>query len=57
MTLIEGESLVNDATALVAYAFAVAAVVTGTFSLWHATWRFGLDVVGGIAIGLVGRLS
>jgi Na+/H+ antiporter len=53
VTLIEGESLINDATALVAYAFAVGAVVTGTFSLWHATWRFALDVVGGIAIGLV----
>jgi monovalent cation/hydrogen antiporter len=52
VTLIEGESLVNDATALVAYSFAVAAVVTGTFSLWHATWRFGLDVAGGVAIGL-----
>jgi Na+/H+ antiporter len=53
VTLIEGESLVNDATALVAYSFAVAAVVTGTFSLWHATWRFGLDVAGGVAIGLI----
>jgi Na+/H+ antiporter len=53
VTLIEGESLVNDATALVAYSFAVAAVVTGSFSLWHATWRFALDVVGGVAIGLV----
>jgi monovalent cation/hydrogen antiporter len=52
VTLIEGESLINDATALVAYAFAVTAVVTGSFSLWHATWRFGLDVVGGVAIGL-----
>jgi monovalent cation/hydrogen antiporter len=53
VTLIEGESLINDATALVAYSFAVAAVTTGSFSLWHATWRFVLDVGGGIAIGLV----
>ena len=52
VTLIEGESLINDATALVAYSFAVTAVVTGSFSLWHATWRFGVDVVGGVAIGL-----
>jgi monovalent cation/hydrogen antiporter len=52
ITLIEGESLVNDATALVAYSFAVAAVLTGTFSLWHAAWRFVVDVLGGIAIGL-----
>ncbi len=51
-TLIEGESLINDATALVAYRFAVAAVLTGTFSLSHATWRFVVDVIGGIAIGL-----
>jgi len=52
VTLIEGESLINDATALVAYSFAVTAVVTGSFSLWHATWRFAVDVVGGVAIGL-----
>jgi hypothetical protein len=32
----DGESLVNDATGLVAYRFAVAAVVSGTFSLWQA---------------------
>src|SRR5207247_9681111 len=51
-TLIEGESLINDATALVAYRFAVAAVLTGSFSLWHASWRFVVDVIGGVAIGL-----
>ncbi|TML83964.1 MAG: Na+/H+ antiporter [Actinobacteria bacterium] len=50
--IIEGESLVNDATALVAYRFAVAAVLTGTFSLSHATWRFVVDVLGGVAVGL-----
>jgi len=38
-TLIEGESLVNDATALVAYGFAVTAVLTGAFSIWHATMQ------------------
>src|SRR5204863_9802488 len=32
--------------------FAVAAVLTGSFSLWHATWRFVVSVLGGIAIGL-----
>ena len=51
-TLIEGESLINDATALVAYRFAVAAVVTGSFAFWHATWHFVVDVAGGVAIGL-----
>jgi monovalent cation/hydrogen antiporter len=52
VTLLEGESLINDATALVAYGFAVTAVLTGSFSLWHAAWRFVVDVVGGIGIGL-----
>jgi monovalent cation/hydrogen antiporter len=51
-TVIEGESLVNDGTALVAYKFAVAAVVTGSFSLPDAAGRFVLSVVGGVAIGL-----
>jgi monovalent cation/hydrogen antiporter len=51
--LIDGESLVNDGTALVAYRFAVAAVLTGSFSLATATGRFFLNVAGGIAIGLV----
>ncbi|MDX6505459.1 MAG: monovalent cation/hydrogen antiporter [Gaiellaceae bacterium] len=53
IALVEGESLVNDGTALVAYRFAVAAVVTGSFSLANATGRFFLNVVGGIAVGLV----
>jgi monovalent cation/hydrogen antiporter len=52
IALIEGESLVNDGTALVAYRFAVAAVVTGSFSLVEASWKFVVNVVGGIAIGL-----
>ena len=40
VTIVEGESLVNDATALVAYKFAVAAVVSGSFSLAEAGGRF-----------------
>ena len=52
VTIVEGESLVNDATALVAYRFAVAAVVTGSFSLWEAGGRFVLNAAVGIAIGL-----
>ena len=39
-TVLSGESLVNDATALVAYQFAVAAMVTGQFSLGAAGLRF-----------------
>ena len=38
-TIVEGESLVNDGTALVAYRFAVVAAVSGTFSLWEAGCR------------------
>ena len=52
VALIEGESLVNDGTALVAYKFAVVAVVSGTFSLADASATFVWNVVGGIAIGL-----
>jgi CPA1 family monovalent cation:H+ antiporter len=52
VTVIEGESLVNDATALVIYKVAVVAVVSGTFSLWQAGGKFVLGAAGGIAIGL-----
>jgi CPA1 family monovalent cation:H+ antiporter len=52
VALIEGESLVNDGTALVAYKFAVAAVLSGSFSMTDAAGRFALNVVAGIAIGL-----
>ncbi len=51
VTILEGESLVNDATALVAYRFAVVAVGTGSFSLLHASGQFFLVSVGGIVIG------
>ena len=50
---VEGEGLFNDATALVAYRVAVAAVVSGSFSLGSATLEFLLDATGGIAIGLI----
>jgi len=53
VTILEGESLVNDATALVAYTFALAAVVTGSFSLAKAAGSFCLVAVGGVAVGLV----
>jgi CPA1 family monovalent cation:H+ antiporter len=52
VVILEGESLVNDATALVAYRFAVAAVATGSFSLAHASGQFFLVGIGGILIGL-----
>src|SRR5258708_3421790 len=53
VTILEGESLVNDATALVAYRFAVMAVATGTFSLIEAGVHFFIIGLGGIALGLV----
>src|SRR3954469_11408281 len=49
---IEGEGLFNDATALVAFKVAVAAAVSGTFSLADATLSFFAGAAGGIAIGL-----
>jgi monovalent cation/hydrogen antiporter len=52
VSIVEGESLVNDGTALVAYRFAVAAVLTGTFSLWEAGLAFVASVLGGAAVGL-----
>ncbi len=52
LTIISGESLVNDATGLVIYRFAVAAVLTGAFSLLDATLRFVYVVVAGVAVGL-----
>lgn len=53
ITILEGESLVNDATGLIAYRFAVAAVVSGSFSLWKAGLQFVLVAIGGIVLGLV----
>ena len=44
VSIVEGESLVNDGTALVAYRFAVVAAVSGAFSLWEAGISFVLNV-------------
>jgi CPA1 family monovalent cation:H+ antiporter len=52
ITLLEGESLVNDATALVAYRVAVTAAVTGSFVAWQAGARFVVAASGGVAVGL-----
>ncbi len=53
VVVIEGESLVNDATGLVVYKFAVAAVVTGAFSIGDGALEFLGLAAGGIAIGAV----
>ncbi|HEY3111422.1 MAG TPA: Na+/H+ antiporter [Chloroflexota bacterium] len=52
VTILEGESLINDATALVAYRAALAAALTGSFSLGDAGLRFAI-ALGGIAVGLL----
>jgi CPA1 family monovalent cation:H+ antiporter len=58
IAIVDGESLLNDATALVIYASAVAAVTSGAFALGPALLQFALDVVGSLAIGfLAGRLG
>jgi CPA1 family monovalent cation:H+ antiporter len=49
--LLEGESLLNDASGLVLFRFAVAAVVTGTFSSVDALGSFALLALGGAAVG------
>src|SRR6478735_7991832 len=53
ITILEGESLVNDASALIAYRYAVAAVTTGTFIFWKAGLQFLLVAGVGILIGIV----
>src|SRR5215213_6952941 len=53
ITILEGESLVNDAIALVAYRFALAAAITGAFSIWNATGQFIVVSIGGIIFGLL----
>ena len=51
--LIEGEGLMNDASGLVSFKFALAAALTGTFSLLDATTNFFIVSIGGIIVGLI----
>jgi CPA1 family monovalent cation:H+ antiporter len=53
ITVLEGESLANDATGLVVYRIAVAAVATGSFGVLGGAYTFVLVATGGVAIGLV----
>jgi Na+/H+ antiporter len=53
VTIVEGESLVNDGSGLVLYRVAVAAVVTGSFSLVDTGGLFVVSVGGGVLVGLV----
>ncbi|MFJ2488422.1 Na+/H+ antiporter [Pseudomonas sp. NPDC087639] len=61
MHMLQGEALMNDASGLVTFKFALVAAVTGVFSLANASLTFVLVAVGGLAVGvalswLVGRL-
>ncbi len=53
ITILEGESLVNDASSLIVFRFALAAVLTGTFSMKEATGQFFLVAGMGIVVGLI----
>ncbi|WP_040205802.1 Na+/H+ antiporter [Neobacillus jeddahensis] len=53
MHVLEGEGLMNDASGLVAFKFAVAATVTGTFSLAEASWSFVVIAIGGLLGGAI----
>ncbi|WEK71175.1 MAG: Na+/H+ antiporter [Candidatus Chryseobacterium colombiense] len=52
-SVIEGESLLNDASSLIIFRFALIAVATGQFVWQQAALSFGWMVVGGVAIGLL----
>src|SRR5437764_7004338 len=58
IVILEGESLINDATSFISFRFAVVAVMTGTFSLGQASLQFLFVAAGGICVGLaVGWLA
>src|SRR4030095_7937491 len=52
IVILEGESLINDATSFISFRFAVAAVMTGAFSLGTASLQFLFAATGGVIGGL-----
>ena len=52
ITILEGESLVNDASGLIAYKYALTAITAGNFVFWQAGLSFLLVATAGVAIGL-----
>jgi len=54
ITILEGESLVNDASSLIVFRFAMAAILTGTFSMQQAVGQFFLVAGMGVVVGLAG---
>lgn len=53
MTILEGESLINDASGLIAYRLAVAAVAGSSFIFWKAGLQFLILIVGGYIVGFL----
>jgi monovalent cation/hydrogen antiporter len=53
LIILEGESLVNDASGLIAFRYALIAVTTGNFVFWEASLNFIMVVIGGIIVGLL----
>lgn len=51
--ILQGEALINDASGVVSFQFAIAAAVTGAFSLADATTSFFVSFIGGIALGIL----
>lgn len=52
-SILKGESLLNDASGIVSFQFAVAAIMAGSFSLLNATGTFAISFVGGLVLGIV----
>lgn len=52
VTILEGESLINDASSLIVFRFALAAIMTGHFTMWNATTQFFMVASMGIVVGI-----
>ncbi len=58
VSILEGESLVNDATALTLYRFSLAAILSDSFSMTQAVSQFFIVTIGGVVVGLsIGYLA
>jgi len=53
VSILSGESIINDATGIVCFQFAVIAVMTGSFNILHGLAKFLILAIGGILIGLL----
>src|SRR6188768_3624516 len=52
LAILEGESLVNDAASIIVFRFALAAILSGQFTLWNAGLDFTFSALGGVGVGL-----